>query len=273
MKPKVPKPSKSHFPTLLLNADNEIALDFATRAYEKFGKIIKSVVMFGSVAKKKQEKGSDLDIIIIVDDCSVLWDQELIAWYREELGKLIKNNPYKRALHITTVRLSTWWEEMLRGEPVIINMIRYGQPIIDFGGFFTPLKVLLSQGRIKSTPESIYVMLNRAPMHLARTKASLLNSVEGMYWAMVDSAHAALISAKQVPPSPEQVPELLKHTFVENHRLNIKFILWYQEIYKTAHGILHGSIKEVSASQIDDFRKKTDLFLREMARLVEKSIS
>jgi predicted nucleotidyltransferase/uncharacterized protein (UPF0332 family) len=256
----------------MLSEDNDIALDFATKAYEKFGKIIKSVVMFGSVAKKKTVTGSDLDIILIVDDCSVRWDQELIAWYREELGKVIKQNPYKRALHITTVRLSTWWEEMLRGEPVIINMIRYGQPLIDFGGFFTPLKVLLAQGRIKSTPESIYVMLNRAPMHLARTKMALVNSIEGMYWAMVDSAHAALVAAKRVPPSPEQIPTMLKEVFVDNRLLDRKYISWYEDLYGIAHGIIHGAVKEVKASEIDQFEQKTDLFLREMAKLVGKAI-
>jgi predicted nucleotidyltransferase/uncharacterized protein (UPF0332 family) len=272
LKRKVPMPKPEHFPTLLITEDDDIALDFATKAYEKFGKIIKSVVMFGSTAKKKASLGSDLDIIMIVDDCSVRWDQELVAWYREELGKVIKQNPYKRALHITTVRLSTWWEEMIRGEPVIINMIRYGQPLIDFGGFFTPLKVLLAQGKIKSTPESIYVMLNRAPMHLARTKMALINSVEGMYWAMVDSANAALVAAKRVPPSPEQVPALLRETFVDNRLLDKKYVQWYEELYHTTHSILHGTIKEVHASDIDQFEKKTDLFLREMAKLVGKTL-
>ena len=161
---------------------------------------------------------------------------------------------------------------MIRGEPVIINMIRYGQPLIDFGGFFTPLKVLLAQGKIKSTPESIYVMLNRAPMHLARTKMALINSVEGMYWAMVDSAHAALVAAKRVPPSPEQVPALLRDTFVDNRLLDKKYVSWYEDLYHTTHDILHGKIKEVHASDIDQFEKKTDLFLREMAKLVGKTL-
>ena len=39
------------FPTLNINKDSEIAMDFATKAYERFNKIIKSVVLFGSTAK------------------------------------------------------------------------------------------------------------------------------------------------------------------------------------------------------------------------------
>jgi len=265
--------SEKEFPSLRLKEEQDIAYDFATKVYEKFGKIIKSIILFGSSAKGKSVKGSDIDIIILLDDCSVQWDAELIAWYREELGKLIRENPYRKPLHINTVRLSTWWQEMMRGEPVILNVIRWGQPLIDFGGFFTPLKVLLSQGHIKSTPEAIYVILQRAPLHIARTKAALLNSIEGLYWAMVDSAHAALIAAKRMPPSPEHIGEMLNDTFVVARLLDSKYVSWYRELYTLAHEILHGSRAEISGKEIEEWQARTDLFVREMAKLIDKIIS
>lgn len=267
------KAKKKEFSTLKLNDEQDIAYDFAAKCYEKFGKIIKSVILFGSVAKSRNVKGSDIDIIIILDDCSVQWDEELIAWYREELGKMVRANPYKKALHINTVKLSTWWEEMIRGEPVIINIIRFGQPLIDFGGFFMPLKVLLSQGKIKSTPEAIYVILQRAPLHLARTRAALLNSIEGLYWAMVDSSHAALIAAKRIPPSPEHIAEMLHDTFVTPRLLDTKYVAWYRELYTLAHEILHGSRAIVSGRDVEEWQNRTDLFVREMAQIIDRIIS
>ena len=42
-----------------------------------------------------------------------------------------------------------------------------------------------------------------------------MSAVEGVYWAMVDSAHAALITAKVSPPSPEHIPGQLRMNFVE----------------------------------------------------------
>jgi len=260
------------FPTLNIKEEQEIAYDFAVKAYEKFGKVIKSIVLFGSSAKGKAVKGSDIDIIILIDDCSILWDAELIAWYREELGKLIRQNPYIKALHINTVKLTTWWDEMIRGEPVIINIVRYGQPLIDFGGFFTPLKVLLAQGRLKSTPEAIFIMLQRAPLHLARTKASLLNSIEGLYWAMVDASHAALIAAKKQPPSPEHIAEMLESVFVSQKLLDRKFVSWYSELYKVAHEIIHGNIVEVKGRDIDEWQERADVFIGEMARIINKIV-
>ena len=167
------KASLKKFPTLQLIDEKEIALDFATKVYQKFDKLIKSIILFGSHTKNAAVAGSDIDIIVITDDASISWDQELIAWYREELGKIIKINPYKKELHINSVKLTTWWNDNVRGDPVVINILRYGEASIDFGGFFTPLKVLMQQGKINSTPEAIYTCLQRAPLHLARSKASL----------------------------------------------------------------------------------------------------
>jgi len=84
---KIKKPNRKDFPTLKLINEKDIAMDFATRVYEKFEKIIKSIILFGSQTKNTAVTGSDIDIIIVVDDASVNWDQELTAWYREELGK------------------------------------------------------------------------------------------------------------------------------------------------------------------------------------------
>ena len=85
----------------------DIAYDFAIEAYKKFQHIIKSIVLFGSVAKNLKTQ-NDIDIIIFVDDCTIQWDDELIAWYREELQKILAANKYRDRLHINTVTLSVF---------------------------------------------------------------------------------------------------------------------------------------------------------------------
>ena len=134
-KTKVEKVPKS-IPTLQLKTEREIAMDFAEKVYIKFDKIIKSVILFGSTAKNEESADSDIDIILVVDDAIIKFDDRLIMWYRDELGKIIQENPYKQDLHINTVKLTTWWEDLSKGDPVIINIIRYGEALIDFAGFF-----------------------------------------------------------------------------------------------------------------------------------------
>ncbi len=256
--------------TLNLSNERDIASDFAGKVYGKFDQMIKSIVLFGSSAKKTALPDSDIDIIIIIDDVSILWDQEMIATYREELGKIIQNNPYKKSLHLNTVKLSTWWQDLMRGDPVIVNILRNGDPLIDFGGFFTPLQVLLKQGKINSTPESIYTLLQRAPNHMARARTSMLSVIDGLYWACVDSAHAALITAKIMPPSPEHISEILREHFVNKRMLDKKYADFYTRIHNLAKSIVHGRTNEVKGKDLDYYYLMTDHFVGQMARLVDK---
>ncbi|MCK5321337.1 nucleotidyltransferase domain-containing protein [Candidatus Pacearchaeota archaeon] len=272
-KKKVSKKSLEKASTLLIAGEREIASDFAMKVYEKFDQMIKSVVLFGSSAKRVSVPDSDIDIIIILDDVSVRWDQELIAWYREEIGKLIKANPYRKSLHINSVKLSTWWEDLMRGDPVVINVLRYGDALIDFGGFFNPLRILLKEGKIRSTPESIYTLLQRAPGHMTRARQSMLAVVDGLYWTMVDAAHAALIAAKVMPSSPEAIPEILTKTFVKTRMLNKKYVSDYSEIHSVAKEIVHGKLTSIKGKELDDWFRKADSFLGEMANLVDRLIN
>jgi predicted nucleotidyltransferase len=271
-KPKYSEAVKNKAPTLKIIEEKEIALDFATKVYAKFDKMIKSIVLFGSQAKKNSKSNSDIDLIIILDDAAILWDQELITWYREELGKLVSSNPYKKEVHITSVRLTTWWQDMIKGDPIVYNMIRYGEPILDFGGFFTPLKILLQQGKIKPTPEAIYTCLQRAPMHFLRSKENEMNSVEGLYWAMIESANAALMAAKQLPHSPENIPLRLKETFSDRKLLSEKYVIWLREIYLLHKKISRKEITYLKGVVIDEWQERTEQFINEMTRLVKDLI-
>ncbi len=258
--------------TIKLVKERDIAMDFAGKVYKKFNEMIKSVVLFGSSAKQVSTSDSDVDIIIIIDDVAIQWDNELVAWYREELAKLIKQNPYKKSLHINTVKLSTWWQDLIRGDPIVVNILRYGDALIDFGGFFNPLKVLLKNGKIKSTPEAIYTLLQRAPTHLARANAALLGVVDGLYWACVDSAHAAIIAADITPASPEHISDVLKENFVNKKMLKDKFVNYYVEIHNLAKQIVHGKKVEIDGKYLDELRTKSEEFVSEMGELVDDLI-
>jgi predicted nucleotidyltransferase/uncharacterized protein (UPF0332 family) len=274
-KKKNSKKSKANardFPTLKLVSERDIAMDFAEKTYEKFGNMIKSIILLGSTTKQTRTSTSDIDVIIIVDDATVKFDQELVAWYREELGKILQQNPYKQELHINTVKLTTWWNDLITGDPIVINVIRYGEALLDFGGYFNPLKILLQAGKIKPTPEAIYTALQRAPQHLARSRQAELSSIEGIYWAMVDSAHALLIASKVMPPSPEHVPLYLKENFVDKRLLDPKYIAWYRDVYSLHRGIIHGDIKDVKGQDIDLWQIRADEFIRVMAKLIEDTI-
>ncbi|MBS3151836.1 nucleotidyltransferase domain-containing protein [Candidatus Woesearchaeota archaeon] len=262
MKKKVKKTKVSS-----LDSDRDIALDFAAKAYQKFRDVIKAIAMFGSSIKQKTTSKSDIDLVIIIDDCTVNWDDELIAWYREELAKLMAAQNYKKELHINTVTLTAFWEEVRAGEPLVINVLRYGEPLIDLGGFFDPLKVLLAKGKIRPSPEAIFTTMQRSGQHLIRANSNILNSIEGFYWAMVDASHAALMAINVIPPSPEHIAEMLNETFVKEDTLDKKFVEWYELVRKKAKAILHGEVNRMNGFEIEDLQKKSEDFVIELNKI------
>ncbi|MEK6892894.1 MAG: nucleotidyltransferase domain-containing protein [Nanoarchaeota archaeon] len=253
-----------------LVSEPDIAMDFALKVHRKFDKLIKATILFGSQVKNTATATSDIDIIIIIDDASIAWDLELIAWYREELAKIIFGNKYKSELHINTVKLTTWWQDLLYGDPIVINILRYGEALIDSGGFFAPIKSLLLQGKIRSTPEAVYAALQRAPNHLARSRAATLGAIEGVYWAMVDSAQAALITAGKVPPSPEHIPAMLKDVFVDRGLLNIEDVRALRDLYLLHKTITHGESSHIKGAEIDSWQEKTEKFIGNMTTIIAK---
>lgn len=260
------------YPTLLLKTERDIAMDFATKVYQKFDKMIKSIILFGSAAKQTNVVGSDIDIIIIIDDASIKFDESLVVWYREELTKIIRENPYEKDFHINTIKLTTWWGDLCMGDPTVVNVIRYGETLIDFGGFFNPLKILLEQGRIKPTPEAIYTCLNRVPAHIMRSKSSELSAVEGCYWAMVDSAQALLMAIKILPPSTEHIAQLLKENFVDKRLLKTKYIDDFVALNDLHRRVMHGEIRDINGNIIDMWQNKSEEFFNVIMKLIKEII-
>ena len=105
---------------------------------------------------------------------------------------------------------------------------------------------------------------------MSRSRMHLLGAIDAIYWAVVDSAHAALIAAKQVPPSPEHVYSMLNEVFVKKSMLNSKYADWYKEIYAVAHHISHGEMTKISGKFIEMYQERADRFIGEMANLVKK---
>ncbi|MBI2040997.1 MAG: nucleotidyltransferase domain-containing protein [DPANN group archaeon] len=250
----------------VLERDYKLAYGLAVKAAKKFKTLIKGFIMFGSAAKRTAKSSSDVDVAVIVDDASIKWDEEAIAWYREELEKLMAGMADADRLHINTITLSSFWENLLVGEPAALNILRYGVPILD-QGFITPMKYLLYMGRVRPSPEAVYNTIGRVPWHIFRGRTKIMGAIGDFYWAFVDSSHGPLMQAGFTPPSPENVPELLEKAFVETRKLDGKYVSWYREIYELAHRMKNNEVQSVAGHEYDKWLERTEEFTKIMHRL------
>ena len=245
-----------------VNPEYKVGYDFSLKVYRKFKEVVKAIVLYKGAVKTKT-----IDLVIIIDDCVIDWDQELIAWYREELEKLVRRQSYGERLNLNTVTLTSFWEELRSGEPLIINLIRYGQVMVDVGGFFDPLRVLLARGRIRPSTEAVYVTMTRASDHLYKANNDLLFSVQKMYWGMIDASHAVLMAEREVPVAPEFIVPLLNEVFVAKGKLDKKYIKYLEDVREVALKIGKGSKLQVKGKEWDELFSKSEEFVRVLREL------
>ncbi len=253
--------------------DLDIAYKFAKRVHKEFGSFIRAVVIFGSLARQiesgtnQMNKFSDIDILVIVDDVRTKLTPELVEAYRIITERIIYETSPK--LHVTSLKFSHFWEYVRVGDPVALNVLRDGFSLIDTG-FFEPLQLLLKQGRIRPSREAVWAYYSKAPLTLSSSKMRIMKATLDLYWAVIDSAHAALMSEDIVPGTPNQVSELLNEVFVKNKRLDKKYVKVMDEFYKLSKRIIYREVKEISASEYETYYKKAKDFVDKMHELILK---
>src|SRR3989338_2928405 len=252
--------------TLYSHEDRELARQFAQKLYKEFGNFLKAVVIFGSAAKNEpRSPKSDVDILVIIDDVSMQLSHEIITTYRIIIEKAVVDTSTR--LHVTTLRLTTFWEYIRAGDPVGINMLRNGIAIMDTG-FFDPLQLLLRQGRIRPTQESIWSYYMRAPTTLHNSKWHILQATLDLYWAAIDSAHAALMKIGEPPPSPDHVADLLEEHLVKKKLLEPRYPQILRYLYRLSKMIVHRELKEVKGDQYTKYAAMAEEFVNRMRKVV-----
>ncbi len=248
--------------------DLETARKFARIMYKEFGNFVSGIILFGSAAHNNPSPKRDIDILIVLDDVRIKFTKELITTYRIITERAIANVDPQR-LHVQSMKLTSFWEYVRAGDPVAINILRSGVALIDTG-FFDPLQALLDQGRIRPSSESVWTYFTMAPASLHRSEQHLLTAMIDLYWAAIDSAHAALMVMGEIPPSPDHVADFLDEKLVRNFHVKRKAGKTMRELYTIFKKIVHRDIKAVSGKDYDKYRKLTQEFVNEMKWFIEK---
>lgn len=251
-------PIKAQYP----KEDYETARKFAASVYKEFGAFIRAIVLFGGQTEK-QEKG-DIDILIIVDNVGFFLTPEVIETYRVVTEKIAIEISNK--LHITTLRFTSFWEYMRSGDPLGINILRTGVALIDTG-FFYPMQLMLYEGRIRPTIEAANAYSARSSSTLHNSKWHVLQAVLDLYWAVIDSAHAALMRQQEIPPAPKEIHEHIEIKLVNKKLVDKKCPQIIHEFYMLSRKILHREIKDITGKQWDNLFAKASFFLNEMRKV------
>ncbi len=249
--------------------DIDIVYAFSKEIKKELGNLLKGIILFGSTARhfNTNKKNHDIDILLIIDDVTAKLTAELIQTYRIIVEKIVIRTSKK--LHITSLRLTNFWEYIRAGDPIAVNMLRDGVAILDTG-FFEPLQLLLFQGRIRPSNESIQNYLMMAPQTLQNSKGHILQATLDLYWAVIDGAHAALMYVGEVPPSPAHAADMFDEKLVKTGLVEKKHSHTIRMFYNLGKSIMHGQVHDMTGDQYDSYYREALDFVMAIKKFVNK---
>jgi predicted nucleotidyltransferase len=263
-------PNTPRYPT----DDFRLAEKFSQLLKKELGDFVKAIVLFGSAARAAEHKGQpeqglhehDIDVLVIVNDLTLVMSPEVIEAYRVITESTAAK--VSKRLHITTMKLTSFWDYLRNGDPVAINMLRDGAPLVDVG-IFEPMQMLLFQGRVRPTKESIWNYYARAPATLMNANWHVLQASLDLYWAVIDAAHAALMTMGEIPPSPGHVADLIEQKLVKGGHVAKRYADAMRFFYELSRKITHRELRDISGKKFDEYKALAEDFIRAMKTVIE----
>jgi uncharacterized protein (UPF0332 family)/predicted nucleotidyltransferase len=259
-----------------------IVKKFADKVLEKYGNIVKCIVMMGSVAREEFKPKSDIDVFLVVDDTTGELKEADIEKIDDELEKILEEIPEawstvkvedkeEKVCMLSvqpTYTLTEFWDYARVCHPIVYNFIKEGVAVYDTG-FFMPIKRLLEMGRIPATREAIESYMEGAPKKLMRAKTvKLLMLAEDCYYAMLNTAQAVLMFMGLSPPVPNKAYEDVKKYLVEPGIIEPEYAEWLREIIEIRKKIEHKELTDVSGAFVDEWIDKAEKFVDKMFGLL-----
>ncbi|MGB9831623.1 MAG: nucleotidyltransferase domain-containing protein [Fervidicoccus fontis] len=243
------------------------AKEFAKIALEKYGNLIKSIVMIGSVVRGEFKPESDIDIFVIIDDTIEKLTPEKIESIDDDLHEIAKSISKKLSVQPSLI-LTEFVDYAKSGHPLVYNFIKEGEPLYDTG-FFMPWKKLLELGKIQGTREAIDKYMEDAAKQLAiAKKIKFVVLVEKCYFAMVNSTQAVLMFLGLEPPVPSKLYDEVMEYLVKPGLLQKEYAEWIKEIVQIRKDVEHERLQDVKGEFVDQWIERAQKYVDEMFSLL-----
>jgi predicted nucleotidyltransferase/uncharacterized protein (UPF0332 family) len=245
----------------------KISREFSKTLILELKDLVRSIVIFGSNTQNTLNKDSDIDIMVVLDNISVFVSPELKEAYQIIINNISQKYPNK--LHILTMNLSDLWDNSRKGDPVLINILRYGQPLFD-RDLIEPMQYLLETGKIRPTREAAFNYISRSENLLEETDKHLQNAILDLYYSTIDIVHATLMTHKIMPPSPRDMPKIFEKEFKKTNFE--KYSKDIEELYILAKDIEHNRIEKINGKLFDKYKKVTTKLVTELKKYSKDKI-
>jgi uncharacterized protein (UPF0332 family) len=176
---------------------------------------------------------------------------------------------FSRRLHITTLPITKFWDYASKGDPILINMLRDGTAVFDTG-CFGMAKQLLRSKMIKPTKETVWTYLLKAPISMSGANFNMKQATLSLYWAVMDSAHAALLEKGVVPESPEELTALFKREITEQNLMDRRYLSTVAEFHNLGNMIMRDELHKIRGDHYDRYRAEAERFCGAVKEMIQQ---
>jgi predicted nucleotidyltransferase len=244
----------------------EKSVKFMNEIRKKFGEIVKSVLIFGSIVRGDIKPTSDVDVWVILDDTSLKTSVDFDR-VREEILLTAES---MKDLHVQITYLTEFWQWVRMGSPELINFLRYGLVLYDTG-FVKPIQRMLQLGLLPPSEEVIKLKAKASEIRLEKIKSDLKSMIFDLRYCCSDIIQAVIMHYYKTQPDPKEIPKYLEK-MVEEGKLEKDFLEKWKEIDKLWKDIDHQLVKEINGEYLQKALNITREIIERFKKLLPKDI-
>ncbi len=231
--------------------------NFADSIIDKYRGKVSSCVL----NRKVNPKERSIEVKFLIDDLNnIVTTQDV-----DDIRNCCSEIAYEKTLplDVDVILASSFWESFNARDNNQLDILRYGIVLKD-NGFLRPLQELLVTGKTRPSKEATRVYFVKAERSLKTSGQKVNKAVLDLYWAVTDSAHAAVMVAGITPPSPSHLAEAVNNELVKRNLVNKRCGQIVNSFYDIAKKIMHKEVFEISGREFDRYLDDAEFFLSEM---------
>lgn len=233
---------------------------FTKRIKKTYGEVIKSVLIFGSAARKDAKKTSDIDVWVVLDDTVTKTSEDILSVKTnvQLIGQEMKD------IHVQTNGLTEFWGWMKSGSPELFNFLRDGLVIYDTG-FIKPVQRMLSMGLFPPSEETVSLKVKSCEGLIKRVEASWNADVFDLRYAATDIIQSVVMYYYKEMPDQKRIPEFMER-MVKDHGLEVEYVEKFKELNKLWKDLDHKIVEKADPVYVG----KADRLARDIIERMKK---
>jgi len=252
---------------MLINMDLKDMLEYVEKSLENVFKspVVKSAWIINMDGAEKENLAH---VSLIINNTQ--------KGYNEEFRKVKKSldslkNDNKIRFHFNVYKITDYWDRLKSMDAKLYSEMRLSIILFDPSGFFAPLKVLLLEGKIPCTRESVQLVMKESPTKILKVHSDIKREIiSSIYNLVIDAGQAPIVLAGYDPPIPRKLPNLLETLFVKKNMLDNKTVNVCSDIVTYYKDIEHKRITSISGDDLLVFLEASELFIKRMEKLMNR---